>query len=336
MKIRDKPGWYDHPREHAKAGRGEIVYPGRNRGGPKVRATKNNVIVRVKDPKRFQQDSFRTIDPGRPGHTKMTVGRLKGKKTTEVQRIIIPKKDAMGMSYSQLKHRGVNLPPRGDIDGDRAPNARDCCPLNPIRQDEIDTTAERFFEERFHRPAKRTDDYFLQWLSRFRGGHPETYMDSESLEAYERVKRNKATYDKMDEINKKYSSKPSKSEEIFQKSTWTEADVNLIKNRLNSGKLKEYSIPEGGVGLTADQNQKGRDWLMNQWKTPAGKERTNNPFGFREQDVLEHFKEIRLIDFYDTAKYGQNKWVVPYYRVEATDGGSFEYALYGGKISIMG
>jgi hypothetical protein len=53
-------------------------------GGKKMRAikkthvTKNYKRDRIKDPKGFDPRSFRVIDPGRPGHTKMVVACPKG------------------------------------------------------------------------------------------------------------------------------------------------------------------------------------------------------------------------------------------------------------------
>jgi len=47
--------------------------------------------LRVKAPGKFQKGSFRTIDPGKPGGAKIVIGRLKGKKTTTAQSILVPK-----------------------------------------------------------------------------------------------------------------------------------------------------------------------------------------------------------------------------------------------------
>ena len=84
------------------------------------------------------------------------------------------------------------------------------------------------------------------------------------------------------------------------------------------------NMPENGYALTPKQTQKGLSWLMDQWKTPKGKERKHNPFGYREQYVLENFKEFRLIDFYDASNYYQVQLGIrnyyPYYHVIAKDG----------------
>ena len=48
---------------------------------------------RVRSPSDFQPGSFRTVDPGRPGHTKLVVGRLRGQSTTATQSILISRAD---------------------------------------------------------------------------------------------------------------------------------------------------------------------------------------------------------------------------------------------------
>ena len=50
---------------------------------------------RIRKPSLFQKSSFRTIDPGRPGHTKLIIGRLKGKKTTTTQAILRERENVM-------------------------------------------------------------------------------------------------------------------------------------------------------------------------------------------------------------------------------------------------
>jgi len=54
-----------------------------------IRFTKRYKRMRVEDPSKFQKGSFRTIDPGRVGHTRLVIGRLKGKKTTSTQAILV-------------------------------------------------------------------------------------------------------------------------------------------------------------------------------------------------------------------------------------------------------
>lgn len=76
--------------------------------------------------------------------------------------------------------------------------------------------------------------------------------------------------------------------------------------------------------IEAVQAEKGLTWLKDKWKTPRGVERKNNPFGRREEYVLENFSHFSLVDFYDA---GRNGWAfyLPVYRVHAKDGASFDY-----------
>lgn len=58
----------------------------------KVHLTKRYARYRQVEPSKFIKGSFRTLDVGRPGHTKLIIGRLKGKKTTTVQSILKERK----------------------------------------------------------------------------------------------------------------------------------------------------------------------------------------------------------------------------------------------------
>lgn len=82
----------------------------------------------------------------------------------------------------------------------------------------------------------------------------------------------------------------------------------------------------------AEQSQKGIDWLLDQWRTPTGKERKNNPFGTREQKVLENFSHFTLSGFWDDGN-GYHHNYKPVYTVHATDDSCFEYVPYGGAYS---
>jgi hypothetical protein len=137
----------------------------------------------------------------------------------------------------------------------------------------------------------------------------------------------------------------------LEKGFLTESEVNLLKRRLNHVKgamtyhaieISEIPFPDNGEGfkLSPEQTQKGLTWLKDQWKTPRGIERINNPFGYREENIIENFAEFRLIDFYNSANYYQNqigiRSYIPLYRVIAKDGSTFEYYYNAGKISIVG
>lgn len=88
--------------------------------------------------------------------------------------------------------------------------------------------------------------------------------------------------------------------------------------------------------LAEEQATQGINWLKNLWKTPGGKERKNNPFGYREQDAIAGDDvTITLRDYYDASRYGQPPYYIPLYEV-CSSGGSFEYYVQGGQIHIVG
>jgi hypothetical protein len=137
-------------------------------------------------------------------------------------------------------------------------------------------------------------------------------------------------------------SKVSEYYGIKENNVITERQMNLIKNRLNAGKkdaeledIVQY-IWDNAPNLTPDQNKKGHDFLMNLWKSPTGKERVNNPFGYREQEALEQFDHFALAGFHDTSRYGQAPYYIPLYDVYMKDGEyGFQY-YYNGEVSIVG
>jgi hypothetical protein len=134
--------------------------------------------------------------------------------------------------------------------------------------------------------------------------------------------------------------KVSPFKNIMETNTITEKEINLIKMRMNNDKVDEATqevidyIWENSPQLTPDQNKKGIDYLRNLWKSPTGKERTNNPFGYREQDALETFEYFELRGFYDAGNR-YRKFYVPLYTCVGADS-SFEYAFYGGEVNILG
>lgn len=88
--------------------------------------------------------------------------------------------------------------------------------------------------------------------------------------------------------------------------------------------------------LAPEQVAQGVKWLQNLWKTPTGKERKNNPFGYREQDVLSGGElTITLRYYYDVSRYGQRAHYIPLYEVTSS-GGTFEYYVWAGQIHIVG
>ena len=90
----------------------------------------------------------------------------------------------------------------------------------------------------------------------------------------------------------------------------------------------------GELSLSLDQQDKGYEFLLGQWKSPTGKERKNNPFGYREQAILENYKEIKLSSLYNAGNAYTN-FYLPLYTVYSKDGMGFEY-YYNGEINITG
>ncbi len=139
----------------------------------------------------------------------------------------------------------------------------------------------------------------------------------------------------------KLSPTATKYKAIIETGKISESEIISMKSFI--GKSKENAnfifdllneLPDG-LNLSDSQNKKGINFLMGQWKSPTGKERVNNPFGYREQDVLENFSHFTINSFYDCSSYGQHAWYLPIYTCVANDGSTFEY-YYNGKVQIIG
>jgi hypothetical protein len=107
----------------------------------------------------------------------------------------------------------------------------------------------------------------------------------------------------------------------------------MNKNKEAAQILNEMVYNSEGLTLSPDQNEKGYNFLMNQWKTPRGIERKNNPFGYREQSALETFKHFELIGFYNAGNAYTNSYL-PLYECIGEES-SFEY-YYNGTVNIIG
>lgn len=116
---------------------------------------------------------------------------------------------------------------------------------------------------------------------------------------------------------------------VLWKDTLTEQEIKLLLRRKNAGESisleKEYK-------LEPDQFVKGMRWLNNLRRTPNGKDRKNNPFGYREEKVLDSLTKIRLTDFYSE----RGTFYVPVYTAYSVNSGSFQYYVMGGIINIIG
>lgn len=117
-----------------------------------------------------------------------------------------------------------------------------------------------------------------------------------------------------------------------------ENEINLLKKRLNAGESDEFMeaiYDNGGIELSEEQNAKGYAWLLDKWQTPTGKERKNNPFGYREMEALKDFSHFKIAGFFDAGWYGFHSWM-PIYDVYAKDGYGFQYIVKGGQPYIIG
>ena len=121
------------------------------------------------------------------------------------------------------------------------------------------------------------------------------------------------------------------TKDVVSQDTLTEREINLLKRRMNDGQnvelREEYNI-------TPEQTAKGLAYLLNQWKTPRGVTRKNNPFGIREQDALDTFKSFTFDGFYDAGNQFV-KWHVPIYTVIGKES-AFQYTMKNGEVYIIG
>lgn len=114
----------------------------------------------------------------------------------------------------------------------------------------------------------------------------------------------------------------------------------IIAMKSFMGKSKENAqdifnaFASEGLSLSVAQTEKGYDFLMKQWKTPTGAERKNNPFGYREQDILANFSHFTLKSFYNAGN-AYVDFYIPLYECVSKDGASFEY-YYNGEVNIVG
>ena len=118
--------------------------------------------------------------------------------------------------------------------------------------------------------------------------------------------------------------------EIESRGMITEREISLLKKRANAGDRDAANFWPC-VETTPEQSAKGFAWLKNLYKSPRGVERKNNPFGYREMDILDNYagENFTFKGFYDAGRYGFHNYV-PVYEV-----GGMEYYICGG-IQIIG
>lgn len=121
------------------------------------------------------------------------------------------------------------------------------------------------------------------------------------------------------------------TKDILKQKVLSEGDILLLCRRANAG--EEVYIDEE-YDITEEQTKKGLDWLKNQWKTPRGVERKNNPFRYREQDAIDTFVKFTFDGLYNAGNQ-YHDFYLPIYTVEGKDT-SFQYVVQMGKIMIIG
>lgn len=125
---------------------------------------------------------------------------------------------------------------------------------------------------------------------------------------------------------------------IIQSGSIEASQLIAMKSFLNKNKENRDIIFEAmqdkSLTLSPEQNKKGYEFLMKQWKTESGKERKNNPFGYREQAILENFSHFELKDWYNCGTYEGHDFYLPLYECIGSNG-SFEY-YYNGEVNITG
>lgn len=136
----------------------------------------------------------------------------------------------------------------------------------------------------------------------------------------------------------KLSATAKKYKGIIESGTIEERQIIDMRSFMNKSKENAtliFSLIQGKqLSLTPQQSEKGHEFLLSKWKTPTGAERKNNPFRYREQEILKNFGRIELKSLYNAGNTYIDNYL-PLYEVISKDGGSFEY-YYNGNVNIVG
>lgn len=120
--------------------------------------------------------------------------------------------------------------------------------------------------------------------------------------------------------------------EVAERGYITEKEISLLKCRSNrEGRdVINYELLGDGVPLTAEQGQKGLQWLQGLLKR-NGEPREGQYLGWREIDIIKNATEndFEFVCLYDCGNHSSN--FVPVYRC-----GAMEYYVLGGKINVVG
>lgn len=125
-------------------------------------------------------------------------------------------------------------------------------------------------------------------------------------------------------------------ENVLSNGVITEREVLFLKKRANNGDNEAanfYPSCDIEIEVTEEQSAKGYKWLMNLYKTPTGKERKNNPFGYREMNILDNYKgeRFQFVGFYNNG----NRWRDYYIPIYSLCGMEY-YVNSKGSIQIVG
>jgi len=142
----------------------------------------------------------------------------------------------------------------------------------------------------------------------------------------------------MNTTTQKTSKLTQKYLDIITSGTIEEGQIISMRSLMNKDKDAARQIfahwEDTDLTLSDTQQQKGIEFLMNQWKSPRGTERKNNPFGYREQEILENVDRLVLHSLYNAGNAYHDNYL-PLYLCYSKDGDSFEY-YYDGKVQIVG
>jgi len=130
--------------------------------------------------------------------------------------------------------------------------------------------------------------------------------------------------------------------------TFTESSISSFRSLMNGYKRTNLTDDEretldylfetrAPYSITPEQTKKGLNWLSAVRFTATGKERKNNPFGYREETILDSFKRFELTGLYDDSiGYNNRHNYKPIYRVVAGDESYFDYVPFTRSDHISG
>jgi hypothetical protein len=124
-------------------------------------------------------------------------------------------------------------------------------------------------------------------------------------------------------------------EEVKSQDFITEKQINLLKRRLNDGKIDFKDFEDLiDFDLSEEQNKKGIEFLIRHNFKTNGDLRNKSKLGFREVEILENFERFTFDGFYPVGNQ-HFKQFQPIYSVCSKDN-SFQYYFNGGEMFIIG